>query len=106
MVAEIKGSGPQTLTALDPGMRKVSGTAPAAAPAPTQDTEVVTLTDLAARLQRLTDSVAQLPVVDQTRVAALKHSIDNGEYQIDDRQVADKVAGFEALLARAPTSAR
>ena len=106
MVAEIKGSGPQTLSALDPGLRKIGGATPAAGPAATSDTEVVTLTDLAARLQRLTDAVAQLPVVDQTRVAELKKSIDSGEYRIDDKQVADKVAAFEALLPQSPRSAR
>ena len=106
MIAEIKGSGPQSLTALDPGLRKIGGAAPTAGPAPAKNTEVVTLTDLAARLQHMTESVAQLPVVDQTRVAELKKSIDSGEYRIDDRQVADKVAGFEALLARGPSGAR
>ena len=99
MVAEIKGTGAQTLTALDPALRKVGGATPAPSTAAPKDGDVVTLTDLAARLQRLTEAVAQLPEVDQTRVAELKGAIDRGEYRIDDRQVADKLAAFERLLS-------
>lgn len=98
MVSEIKGTGPQTLTALDPALRKVSSPAEPAGPVAPKQGEVVTLTDLASRLQHLSDSVAQVPVVDHTRVTELKKAIESGEYRVDDRQVADKMASFESLL--------
>ncbi len=100
MVAEIKGTGPQSPNAVDTGLRKVGGAATVAAQAPTQSSEVVTLTDLAARLQRLTDAVAQLPEVDQARVAELRGAIESGDYRIDDAKIADKLTAFEAQLSR------
>ena len=100
MVAEIKGTGPQNLNAVDAGVRKLGGSAPSAVAESAQASDVVTLTDLAARLQRLTEAVAQLPDVDQARVAELKNSIESGDYRIDDRQIADKLTAFEAQLGR------
>lgn len=100
MVAEIKGPGPQNVAAVDTGLRKVGGPS-AVAPAETpKSSDVVTLTDLAARLQHLTDSVAQLPEVDQARVAELKSSIESGDYRIDDAKIADKLTAFETQLGR------
>ena len=100
MVAEIKGTGPQSLNTVDTGLRKVGGAATVAATEPAKSSEVVTLTDLAARLQRLTDAVAQLPEVDQARVAELKGAIESGDYRIDDAKIADKLTAFEAQLSR------
>lgn len=100
MVAEIKGTGPHNVAAVDSGLRKLGGPATVAASEPTHASEVVTLTDLAARLQSLTDAVAQLPEVDQARVAALKSSIESGDYRIDDAKIADQLTAFEAQLGR------
>ncbi len=100
MVAEIKGTGPQNVSAVDSGLRKLGGPSVVAASEPTQASDVVTLTDLAARLQRLTESVAKLPEVDQTRVAELKTSIESGDYRIDDAKIADKLTAFETQLGR------
>lgn len=98
MVSEIKGPGPTSVTPLDPAPRKVGDTA---APAPGRasgGTDVVTLTDLAARLQRLVASVDQLPVVDQAKVAELREAIESGSYAIDERAIAEKLSAFEALI--------
>ena len=100
MVAEIKGTGPQNVSAVDTGLRKVGGPSAVAATEPPKASEVVTLTDLAARLQRLTDSVAQLPEVDKARVAELKGAIESGDYRIDDAKIADKLTAFETQLGR------
>lgn len=100
MVAEIKGTGPQNVSAVDTGLRKVGGPSAVAAAEPTKTSDVVTLTDLASRLQSLTDSVAQLPEVDQKRVAELKSSIESGDYRIDDAKIADKLTAFETQLGR------
>jgi len=98
MVLEIKGSGATPTSTVDATSRQATPGAPAAVSASKAAAEVVTLTDLAARLQRLTESVARLPVVDQARVAALKEAIDNGDYRIDERAIADKLSAMEALL--------
>jgi flagellar biosynthesis anti-sigma factor FlgM len=100
MVAEIKGTGPQNVSAVDTGLRKVGGPSAVAPSEPTKTSEVVTLTDLAARLQHLTDSVAQLPEVDKVRVAELKTPIQSGDYPIDDAKIADKLTAFETQLGR------
>jgi negative regulator of flagellin synthesis FlgM len=100
MVSEIKGPGAQSVATVDTGLRKAGGTAQSAGASSIPESEVVTLTDLAARLQRLTEAVDRLPVVDQARVAEFKQAIDNGDYRIDDRQIADKLMAFEALLTR------
>ncbi len=100
MVTEIKGTGPQNVSALDSALRKVGGPAATAPADAAKSSDVVTLTDLGARLQQLTDSVAQLPEVDKTRVAELKGAIESGNYRIDDKQVADKLTAFETQVTR------
>ena len=102
MVQDIKGSGGagigHTTAAGEPTVRPlVGGTARPDSPA-SAATDVVTLTDLAARLQRLTEAVAQVPVVDQAKVEALRAEIENGQYRIDERAVADKLSALEAML--------
>ncbi|MCB1749219.1 MAG: flagellar biosynthesis anti-sigma factor FlgM [Gammaproteobacteria bacterium] len=98
MVSEIKGTGTHAPQTVDTTVRnKVERTATSNATAATSG-DVVTLTDLASRLQRLTDSVRDLPVVDQARVAELRDQIESGRYQVEDGEIADKVAAFEAQL--------
>ncbi len=64
--------------------------------------DVVTLTDLASRLQQLTQSVADLPVADQTKIAAFQQSIADGTYHVDAAAVAEKLTSIESLLADLP----
>ncbi|MGE0484854.1 MAG: flagellar biosynthesis anti-sigma factor FlgM [Gammaproteobacteria bacterium] len=98
MVSEIKSTGAHVPQAVDTNLRnKVERTGASGASAPAGG-DVVTLTDLAGRLQRLSDSVRDLPVVDQARVAELRDQLESGRYQVEDREVADKVAAFEAQL--------
>lgn len=101
MVSEVKGPGSRTVTPLDPAPRKVGGTPAPGAGQASGGTDVVTLTDLAARLQRLVASVDQLPVVDQAKVAELREAIEGGSYTIDERAIAEKLSAFEALLSGA-----
>ncbi len=64
--------------------------------------DVVTLTDLASRLQKLTQSVADLPVADQQKIESFRQSIADGSYQVDTHAVAEKLSSIEALLADLP----
>lgn len=102
MVSEIKGSGLSNIAqaAAESAVRKPKESSVLAAAK--GSSEVVTLTDLAARLQRLTESVANLPEVDQARVAALRDQIESGSYAIDEKQIAEKLSAFEGLLGNLP----
>lgn len=49
----------------------------------------VDLTDSARQLQDLQAAVAGTPVVDSSRVDALREAIANGSYKVDPQRVAD-----------------
>lgn len=100
MVSDIKSTVSPTPPAIDTAKRtpERADTAGTARPASTSD--VVTLTDLAARLQQLGAAVRELPVVDPARVAELKGALASGEYTVDEQAVADKLVAFEAELGR------
>lgn len=55
----------------------------------------VTLTTSARSLQKLSDAVAQAPVVNSAKVSSVKQALANGTYQIDPARVADKMIQFE-----------
>jgi len=62
--------------------------------------DTVSLTDTAARLRELENSLAKLPVVDSQRVENLQKAIENGTYEVDARRTAEKLLGFEQALQR------
>ena len=98
MVSEIKGTGTSAAPRVDAGVRRSD--TPGKAGNASGPTEVVTLTDLAARLQQLSDAVRDLPVVDQARVAEFREAVESGDYRLNERQIAEKLASFEAMLGR------
>ncbi len=49
-------------------------------------------------LQSLADKVNNLPEVNLERVERIQAALENGEYQVDDLVLADKILGAEALL--------
>lgn len=98
MVTEVKSSGASVVT-LAGNSAKCDKPAPAAEVTGTGRHDVVQLTDLAARLQNLTQAIADVPEVDAARVNALRQAIAGGDYQIDAEAVADKFIAFEGLLA-------
>lgn len=101
MVSEVNGPSVGAINALDQRGTKIDKAAGVAGTpgANTQGADVVTLTDLAARLQKLTQSVANLPVADQAKVEAFRQSVADGTYQIDSQAVAEKLTALENLLA-------
>jgi negative regulator of flagellin synthesis FlgM len=98
MVSYIKSTGAHIPQAVDTTLRNKVERPSASGASTAARGDVVTLTDLSARLQRLSDSVRDLPVVDQARVAELRDQLESGRYQVEDREVADKVAAFETQL--------
>ena len=92
-VALIKGSNSNGVVA-----EKAQGEAPAAG-APTSKTgDTVTLTDSARSLQKIEEAIAKAPVVNASKVAAVKQSINSGTYNINAGRVADKLLRFERGL--------
>jgi len=67
----------------------------AAAASTSQTGDHVTLTTSARSLQKLSDAVAQAPVVNSAKVSSIKQALTNGTYQIDSARVADKMIQFE-----------
>ena len=59
----------------------------------------VSLTDTAARLQRLEAQIANQPVVDTQRVESVKKAIADGSFNVDAKRIAEKLADFESQLA-------
>ena len=97
MVSQVKGPGTSPVTPLDSSVKKLDRAAVSGAQGPPSD--AVTLTDLAARLQNLMQSIDKLPIVDQVKVTELRDAIGRGDYQVDDAAIADKLSTFEALLS-------
>ena len=92
-VAPIKGSNSNSVVA-DKSQGEASATA-----APTSTAgDTVTLTSSARSLQKIEEAVAKAPVVNASKVAAVKQAIQSGTYQINASQVADKMLQFERGL--------
>jgi negative regulator of flagellin synthesis FlgM len=92
-VAPIKGSNSNSVVA-----DKSQGEASAAGASTSQTGDTVTLTNSARSLQKIEEAVAKAPVVDASKVAAVKQAVDSGTYQINADRVADKLLQFESGL--------
>jgi negative regulator of flagellin synthesis FlgM len=60
--------------------------------------DVVQLTDLGARLQVLTQSVAAVSEVDHARVEQIRQALVEGSFQVEPEATADKLLAMENLL--------
>jgi negative regulator of flagellin synthesis FlgM len=49
-------------------------------------------------LQKIEEAVAKAPVVNASKVAAVKQAVNSGTYQINAGRVADKLLQFESGL--------
>jgi negative regulator of flagellin synthesis FlgM len=58
----------------------------------------VTLTTSARSLQKLSEAIAQAPVVNAEKVSSVKQAVNGGTYQVDSGRVADKMLQFEKGL--------
>ena len=74
-------------------------TADALAASPSAQTgDQVTLTTSGRSMQKLSDAIAQTPVVDATKVASIKQALSGGTYKIDASSIADKMLKAESGL--------
>jgi negative regulator of flagellin synthesis FlgM len=62
------------------------------------DSDSVSLTDAAAQLRDLEQSVSSLPEVDNQRTEKIREAVASGSYQVNPQRVADKLASFETAL--------
>ena len=90
-IAPVKGSNGNGVVA-----DKSQADAASAAGANAADT--VTLTSSARSLQKIEEAIANAPVVNSSKVSALKHAVQSGIYQVDAGRVADKLLQFESGL--------
>jgi len=93
-VAPVKGSNSSGVVTTD----KPQGEASGASASTSQTGDTVTLTDSARSLQKIEEAVAKAPVVNASKVAAVKQAVNSGNYQIDAGRVADKLLQFERGL--------
>ncbi|MFT4561034.1 MAG: negative regulator of flagellin synthesis FlgM [Gammaproteobacteria bacterium] len=105
MVSEVNGPRLGTINSVDNRNAKIdkagatAGVSSIAAPG----ADVVTLTDLASRLQSLVQSVADIPISDQEKIATFRQALADGSYQVDSQAVAEKLSTIESLLAEIST---
>jgi len=92
-IAPVKGSNSNSVVA-----DKAQGEASAAGTPAAQTGDTVTLTDSARSLQKIEEAVAKAPVVNASKVAAVKQAIHSGTYQVDAGRVAEKLLQFERGL--------
>jgi len=91
-VAPVKGSNSNAVA------NEKQGEAAGANAAAAQSSDQVTLTSSARSLQKIEETIAQTPVVNSAKVAAVKQAISSGTYQVDSGRVADKLLQFESGL--------
>jgi negative regulator of flagellin synthesis FlgM len=91
-VAPLKGSNTGSVAADKPS------TDASAASTTAQTGDHVTLTTSARSLQKLSDAIAQAPVVDAAKVASIKQALTSGSYAVDSSRIADKMLQAERGL--------
>ena len=63
----------------------------------------IDVSDTARTLAALESHIGTLPVVNESRVDAVRRAVDDGRYHVDPQRVADKMMRFEVdLLATIP----
>jgi negative regulator of flagellin synthesis FlgM len=64
----------------------------------TGQSDMVTLTDTAAQMQRLEHAIAASPIVNSHRVEEVQQAVNDGQMDIDPAQLADRMLSFEGAL--------
>lgn len=67
----------------------------ASAAAQNTDNDSVDLTKAATQIQQIEQSLASIPIVDSSKVQAVSESIEQGQYQINEERIADRIIDIE-----------
>jgi negative regulator of flagellin synthesis FlgM len=86
----------------EPGSSGTSAASSAANSGPTQDVQI---TGAARQLATLEQTLRDLPAVNETRVAQITNSIEQGTYTVHPQQIADKLIQLEQALGQLPDQA-
>jgi negative regulator of flagellin synthesis FlgM len=82
--------------------KKVSSTSDAAASpakAAVTSSSPVLITDQARQLAALESALNDVPAVNEARVAAIRHAIEQGQYEVNPERIADKLMRMERELS-------
>jgi negative regulator of flagellin synthesis FlgM len=82
-----------------------SGTSASSAASSSSATQDVQITGAARQLATLEQTLRDLPAVNQTRVAQITNSIEQGTYTVHPQQIADKLIQLEQALGQLPDQA-
>ncbi|WP_394128820.1 flagellar biosynthesis anti-sigma factor FlgM [Shewanella maritima] len=74
-------------------------TAPSHSADSTVKSDSVSITSQAQGLQSAQAKMAELPEIDQVKVAEIKQAISEGRYKVDPEKLAANIANFEAELS-------
>ncbi|QIR13963.1 flagellar biosynthesis anti-sigma factor FlgM [Shewanella aestuarii] len=79
--------------------KSAAGTTQAAPKTAAVKADSVSITSQAQELQSTQAKMANLPEVDQKKVAEIKLAISEGRYKVDPEKLAANIANFEAQLS-------
>ena len=82
-----------------------SGTSGSASASNSGATHDVQITGAARQLATLEQTLRDLPAVNETRVAQITNSIEQGTYTVHPQQIADKLIQLEQALGQLPDRA-
>ncbi len=104
MVSEVQGSSSGVVQSTEQRSNQINvnkkadesnQTQTSSAPPPSSS---VSLTSAASQLQAAEKSIAAAPVVDQSKVDAVKKTINEGSYNVDAERIASKLIDFDTAL--------
>jgi len=100
MSINIKGATgkPSSQSSLNKTSKNSNGSKTNAQATSASQADSVDLTDAATELQKIEQSLAALPVVDQARVQAISESIEQGEYKVNEEKIAERMIKSETPL--------
>jgi flagellar biosynthesis anti-sigma factor FlgM len=100
-INSVDGGGPAAVGTGRLAQTPQTANAPASSSGPA---ESIHITDVASQLAALEQAARGLPAVDETRVAAVSTSIEQGTYAISSQTIADQLIQLERSLGAVGSS--